>query len=95
MHSIIKRANPVGFARPPISPNNPGLLVKSHSVVVKFLAFVSGSFTTTRPVILIDRLIVVNQSMTVIYRFRVINQTLSIMSTELLLTEIAYMHYSM
>lgn len=54
MQSIIKRANPVGFARPPLSPNNPGLLVNNHSVVVKFLAFITGSFTTTRPVKMIE-----------------------------------------
>lgn len=33
-----------------MSPNSPGLLVSSHSVVVKFLAFISRSFTITRPV---------------------------------------------
>lgn len=45
---ITNSATPVGLAQPPISPKSPGLMVNSHSLVVKFLLFITGSFTTIK-----------------------------------------------
>lgn len=45
---IRNNATPVGLAQPPIKPKSPGLVVKSHSVVVKLLLLITGSFTTTK-----------------------------------------------